>query len=545
MDGDNPNKYSGYVYDAVWLYAHSLDRLIKQNQSYIQDILSSRSINKYVDIISSMDFNGVSGRINFPNNGHSRLSHIKIVQWYQNDSRVIAIYRPNYEDSHEGSDQNDGQSTLRPGKLTDWKRQDIRWQTPDGKQPKDFVNDRKCSILSNFATVLNLNCEEAITVAFVIGFGALFILLLTVFMVFKRRYEQKMKQTEDRMRALGLLTPSCVLTLDEWEIPRDRVVINRKLGEGAFGTVYSGEAFFDEKGWVAVAVKTLKTGSTVEEKVNFLSEADMMKRFDHKNIVKLLGVCTRNEPIYTVMEFMLYGDLKTYLLARRHLVNERNREEFDEVSNRRLTSMALDISRGLSYLAELKYVHRDLACRNCLVNSTRVVKLADFGMTRPMFENDYYRFSRKGMLPVRWMAPESLADGLFTPASDIWSYGVLLYEMITFGSFPFQGLSNNQVMEHVKAGHTLTIPSGIKSQLETLLKTCWNMTATKRPTASEIVELLSNNPRLISPCIDVPLASVQVERTDSLELIPSVRKPSGSVSRTNKPVLNSTNKRLK
>ena len=90
------------------------------------------------------------------------------------------------------------------------------------------------------------------------------------------------------------------------------------------------------------------------------------------------------------------------------MVNERNREELDEVSNRRLTSMALDVSRGLSYLAELKYVHRDIACRNCLVNSTRVVKLADFGMTRPMYENDYYRFSRKGMLPVRWMAPESL-----------------------------------------------------------------------------------------------------------------------------------------
>merc|ERR1719458_1351340 len=545
MDGDNPNKYSGYVYDAVWLYAHSLDRLIKQNQSYIQDILSSRSINKYVDIISSMDFNGVSGRINFPNNGHSRLSHIKIVQWYQNDSRVIAIYRPNYEDSHEGSDQNDGQSTLRPGKLTDWKRQDIRWQTPDGKQPKDFVNDRKCSILSNFATVLNLNCEEAITVAIVVGFGTLFVILILIFIIVKRRYEAKMRQTEERMRALGLLTPSCVLTLDEWEIPRDRVVINRKLGEGAFGTVYGGEAFFDEKGWVAVAVKTLKTGSTVEEKLDFLGEADMMKRFDHKNIVKLLGVCTRNEPIYTVMEFMLYGDLKTYLLARRHLVNERNREEFDEVSNRRLTSMALDISRGLSYLAELKYVHRDLACRNCLVNSTRVVKLADFGMTRPMFENDYYRFSRKGMLPVRWMAPESLADGLFTPASDIWSYGVLLYEMITFGSFPFQGLSNNQVLEHVKSGNTLSIPSGIKNQLETLLKSCWSKTPTQRPTASEVVELLSNTPRLICPCIDIPLASVQVERTDSLELIPSVRKPSGSVSRTNKPVLNSTNKRLK
>merc|ERR1719376_913025 len=342
------------------------------------------------------------------------------------------------------------------------------------------------------------------------------------------------------MRALGLLTPMSVLALDDWEMPRDRVVINRKLGEGAFGMVYGGEAFFDDRGWVAVAVKTLKAGSSVEEKIDFLSEADMMKRFEHKNIVRLLGVCTRNEPVYTVMEYMLYGDLKTYLLARRHLVNERNREELDEVSNRRLTSMALDVSKGLSYLAELKYVHRDVACRNCLVNDSRTVKLADFGMTRPMYERDYYRFGRKGMLPVRWMAPESLADGLFTPMSDVWSYGVLLYEMITFGSFPFQGLSNNQVLEHVKNGHTLSIPTGIKPQLETLLKSCWHMCATKRPTASEIVELLSNTPRLISPCIDVPLASVQVERTDSLELIPSVRKPSGSVSMTNRPVLSAT-----
>lgn len=530
FDSSRPNKYSGYVYDAVWLYALALDGLIKQNKSYIQDIHSERSVNKLVDIIRATDFQGVSGRINFAR-GHSRLSNIKIVQWYANATHVIGVYQPNYSLNEKSVDEPGAE----PGDLIEWNSHLLRWQTGDASKPND--RSKKCTILSTFAEALNLECEHAISLAFVIGFGSLFCILLLIFIIVKRRYEARMKQTEERMRALGLLTPSCVLTLDEWEIPRDRVVINRKLGEGAFGTVYGGEAFFDEKGWVAVAVKTLKTGSSVEEKLDFLGEADMMKRFDHKNIVKLLGVCTRNEPVYTVMEFMLYGDLKTYLLARRHLVNERNREELDEVSNRRLTSMALDVSRGLSYLAELKYVHRDVACRNCLVNSSRVVKLADFGMTRPMYENDYYRFSRKGMLPVRWMAPESLADGLFTPMSDVWSYGVLLYEMITFGSFPFQGLSNNQVMEHVKAGHTLSIPSGIKPQLENLLKSCWHMTATKRPTASELVELLSNNPRLISPCIDVPLASVQVERTDSLELIPSVRKPSGSVSLTNRPVL--------
>ena len=106
-----------------------------------------------------------------------------------------------------------------------------------------------------------------------------------------------------------------------------------------------------------------------------------------------------------------------------------------------------------------------MACRNCLVNSDRNVKLADFGMTRPIMNSEFYRFSRKGMLPVRWMSPESLSDGIFTPMSDVWSYGVLLYEIITFGSFPFQGLSNNQVLQHIKEGNTLSPPSGIKQQL--------------------------------------------------------------------------------
>ena len=106
-----------------------------------------------------------------------------------------------------------------------------------------------------------------------------------------------------------------------------------------------------------------------------------------------------------------------------------------------------------------------MACRNCLVTSSRIVKLADFGMTRQIGETDYYRFTRRGMLPVRWMSPESLADGIFSPMSDVWSYGVLLYEIITFGSFPFQGLSNNQVLENVKNGQTLSQPIGIKSQL--------------------------------------------------------------------------------
>lgn len=411
-----------------------------------------------VQLIKDTDFDGVSGRIKF-RGGASRFSIINVMEWYDNKSHIIANFYPNLSDN---------KPEILGGDLKLHKDK-IRWFTLGGDIPKDGTPAPTKCALESLAKSLNVSCDMAIVILNIILICLLFSAVFAVVFILKRRYDKRVRFTEKYLRThLGIdlrLNPSQISDLDKWEISRESVVINRKLGEGAFGMVYGGEASLPHKGWVAVAVKTLKVGSSTDEKLDFLSEAEVMKRFDHKNIVKLLAVCTKEEPIYTIMEFMLYGDLKTFLLARRHLVNDKSIEESEEISSRKLTNMALDTARGLSYLAQMKYVHRDIASRNCLINAQRVVKLGDFGMTRPMFENDYYKFTRKGMLPVRWMSPESLALGVFTPSSDIWSFGVLLYEIITFGSFPYQGMTNTQVLEYVKQGNTVTIPPGVKTQL--------------------------------------------------------------------------------
>ncbi|GLH00495.1 Insulin-like receptor [Gryllus bimaculatus] len=443
--GVTPSNYAGYAYDAVWTYAYALDKLARENQTYLIEIHSDTTTRRFVEVLQNTNFDGVSGNIQFINGGPSRVTTIHVLQWLKKTTHIVGTFPPPIDDKW---------CCLNASKIV--------WLTPKGVKPEDGTEEPIGCVLASLAKLMNGNCEAAIIVANVIGFGLLGIFLIIGFLVVKRRYEHKVRQTENYMKSLGidLLVAS---DLDKWEIPRDHVVINRKLGEGAFGTVYGGEAHFPEKGWVAVAVKTLKVGSTTEEKLDFLSEAEVMKRFEHKNVVKLLGVCTKNEPVYTVMEFMLYGDLKTYLLARRHLVNERLSEESDDISSKKLTSMALDVARALR------------------------------------------------MLPVRWMAPESLALGIFTPASDIWSFGVLLYEVITFGSFPFQGMSNNEVLDYVKEGYTLKVPKGIKPQLEGLIYSCWNKDYKARPHASEIVEFIANNPRLITPNLDVPASAVQPE----------------------------------
>ncbi|XP_064411290.1 proto-oncogene tyrosine-protein kinase ROS [Latimeria chalumnae] len=267
--------------------------------------------------------------------------------------------------------------------------------------------------------------------------------------------------------------------------PRDKLTLLFFLGSGAFGEVYEGTAvdiLGQGRGKTKVAVKTLKKGATDHEKAEFLKEAHLMSQFDHPHILKLLGVCLLNEPQYIILELMEGGDLLSYLRGARATVIRGPLLSVED-----LLDICLDVSKGCTYLEKMHFVHRDLAARNCLVSvkeydsPSRTVKIGDFGLARDVYKNDYYRKKGEGLLPVRWMAFESLIDGVFTNQSDVWSFGVLLWEIITMGQQPYPAYSNIEVLHFVRSGGRLDAPHSCPNDVYELMLRCWNREPNKRP----------------------------------------------------------------
>eukprot|EP00062_Callorhinchus_milii_P014320 gi/632963423/ref/XP_007897871.1/ PREDICTED: proto-oncogene tyrosine-protein kinase ROS [Callorhinchus milii] len=278
------------------------------------------------------------------------------------------------------------------------------------------------------------------------------------------------------------------------EFPRAKLSLSRFLGSGAFGEVYEGNAvdiLGEGSGESKVAVKTLKKGATDHEKSEFLKEAHLMRQFDHPHILRLLGVCLLNEPQYIILELMEGGDLLTYLRESRTVPLRRSLLDVTD-----LLDISLDVSKGCTYLEKMHFVHRDLAARNCLVstkkydNPNRTVKIGDFGLARDVYKNDYYRKRGEGLLPVRWMAPESLIDGVFTNYSDVWSFGVLLWEIATLGQQPYQTYSNLEVLHFVRSGGRLETPSNCPDDVYSLMLKCWHREPKKRPSFRYIQDKL-------------------------------------------------------
>lgn len=274
-------------------------------------------------------------------------------------------------------------------------------------------------------------------------------------------------------------------TPDEWEVSKDDLKIDVKIGTGAFGMVYKGKVRNSEGIWVDCAVKTLPATSTSKQRMDFLREAAFMKKFKTYHVVSLMGVVSSTNPVYLIMEFMEHGDLKEFLRSQRDIHMKEKKPLVDGIY-----LMAAQIADGMAYLASQKFVHRDLAARNCMVGENRVVKIGDFGLTRDIYTNDYYRRDTNDRLPVRWMAPESLKDNLYTSASDVWSFGVVVWEIVTFSAYPYQGLSNEEVINRVMQGLTMSRPENCPDKLFSIMERCWKKHDRDRPTFTDIIECL-------------------------------------------------------
>ncbi|XP_059382831.1 insulin-like growth factor 1 receptor isoform X2 [Carassius carassius] len=279
---------------------------------------------------------------------------------------------------------------------------------------------------------------------------------------------------------------------DEWEVEREKITMCRELGQGSFGMVYEGIAkgVVKDEPETKVAIKTVNESASLHERIEFLNEASVMKEFNCHHVVRLLGVVSQGQPTLVIMELMTRGDLKSYL---RSLRSAENISSLPLPPLKKMIQMAGEIADGMAYLNANKFVHRDLAARNCMVAEDFTVKIGDFGMTRDIYETDYYRKGGKGLLPVRWMSPESLKDGVFTTMSDVWSFGVVLWEIATLAEQPYQGMSNEQVLRFVMEGGLLDKPDNCPDMLFELMRMCWQYNPKMRPSFLEIISSIKDD----------------------------------------------------
>lgn len=282
-----------------------------------------------------------------------------------------------------------------------------------------------------------------------------------------------------------------------WEIPRNQLTLGTTLGEGAFGRVVMAEAYGLEKmsKCSIVAVKMVKEGHTDADMASLVREMEVMKMIGkHINIINLLGCCSQDGPLYVIVEFAPHGNLKDFLKKNRPLGDPDffGHEDPDRtiLTQKDLISFAFQVARGMEYLASRRCIHRDLAARNVLVSDDYIMKIADFGLARDIQDTDYYRKNTNGRLPVKWMAPESLQEKFYDTQSDVWSYGVLLWEIMTFGEQPYPKVTADELYSYLIRGERMDRPPRCSLNIYMLMRQCWNFDAHARPTFTEIVENL-------------------------------------------------------
>ncbi|XP_034480747.1 fibroblast growth factor receptor homolog 2 [Drosophila innubila] len=329
-----------------------------------------------------------------------------------------------------------------------------------------------------------------------------------------------------------------------WEIPRQQLSLGSILGEGAFGRVVMAEADGLPRSpppagstmATIVAVKMVKEEHTDADMASLVREMEVMKMIGkHINIINLLGCCSQNGPLWVIVEYAPHGNLKDFLkqnrpgtLQRRSdsdgYLDDRSMVRHQQLGEKDLIMFAFQIARGMEYLASRRCIHRDLAARNVLVSDGYVMKIADFGLARDIQDTEYYRKNTNGRLPIKWMAPESLQEKFYDSQSDVWSYGVLLWEIMTYGEQPYPNImSAEELYSYLITGQRMEKPASCTINIYLVMRQCWNFESSARPTFAELVESFdgilqqySSNPNdayldLSMPMLETPPSSSDEE----------------------------------
>uniref|UniRef100_A0A8C5DT58 receptor protein-tyrosine kinase n=1 Tax=Gouania willdenowi TaxID=441366 RepID=A0A8C5DT58_GOUWI len=316
--------------------------------------------------------------------------------------------------------------------------------------------------------------------------GAVMLLIVVIVLFLHRRsvlfffLNEQLKPLKTYVDPHTYEDPNIAVLKFATEIHPSHITKQKVIGAGEFGEVYRGILKVPGRKEVAVAVKTLKPGYTEKQRQDFLSEASIMGQFAHQNIIRLEGVVTKFKHAMIVTEYMENGALDRYL-----------RDHDGEFSAYQLVGMMRGIAAGMKYLSDMSYVHRDLAARNILVNNTLECKVSDFGLSRVLEDDPEGTYTTSGgKIPIRWTAPEAIAYRKFTSASDVWSFGIVMWEVMAFGERPYWDMSNHEVMKAINEAFRLPAPMDCPSAVYQLMLQCWLQDRSKRPRFGDIVSLL-------------------------------------------------------
>ncbi|KAJ8256621.1 hypothetical protein COCON_G00187730 [Conger conger] len=305
---------------------------------------------------------------------------------------------------------------------------------------------------------------------------------------YRARRSYSRRTNEATLNSLGI-SDELKHKLQDVMVDRHKLTLGKTLGEGEFGSVMEGLLTHDESQTaLKVAVKTMKIAiCTRTEMEDFLREAACMKEFDHTNVMRLLGVCLQTvesegypSPV-VILPYMKHGDLHSYLLYSRL----GDCPVF--LPSHMLVKFMTDIARGMEYLSSKNFIHRDLAARNCMLNENMTVCVADFGLSKKIYNGDYYRQGRISKMPVKWIAIESLADRVYTTKSDVWSFGVTMWEIATRGQTPYPGVENSEIYDYLRQGNRLKQPPDCLDSIYSLMHSCWLLSPKERPTFDSLL----------------------------------------------------------